>query len=81
MSISLNSTSKWKARNLPSLLEYVEKTGRLPECLSMSLCGVYRVLYERCAGADRSGSGVQAREGQHLYLLGRPLGAGILLGA
>ena len=37
MSISLNSTSKWKARNLPSLLEYVEKTGRLPECLSMSL--------------------------------------------
>ncbi|MDO4270283.1 MAG: tagaturonate reductase [Eubacteriales bacterium] len=37
MSISLNSTSKWKARNLPSLLEYVEKTGRLPACLTMSL--------------------------------------------
>lgn len=37
MSISLNSTSKWRARNLPSLLEYLEKTGTLPACLTMSL--------------------------------------------
>ena len=37
MSISLNSTSKWKARNMPSLLEYVEKKGVLPACLTMSL--------------------------------------------
>ncbi len=37
MSISLNSTSKWRARNMPSLLEYVEKTGSLPRCLTMSL--------------------------------------------
>ncbi|MBQ0070664.1 MAG: tagaturonate reductase, partial [Spirochaetales bacterium] len=37
MSISLNSTSKWKARNLPSLLEYVEKNGKLPQCLAMGL--------------------------------------------
>lgn len=37
MSISLNSTSKWKARNMPSFLEYVEKEGKLPACLSMSL--------------------------------------------
>ena len=36
MSISLNSTSKWRARNLPSLLEYVEQTGALPACLAMS---------------------------------------------
>ncbi len=35
MSISLNSTSKWKARDLPSLLEYVEKFGKLPEALCM----------------------------------------------
>ncbi len=33
MSISLNSTSKYRARNLPSLLEYVEKKGALPPCL------------------------------------------------
>lgn len=36
MSISLNSTSKWRARNMPSLLEYVELKGGLPECLDMS---------------------------------------------
>jgi len=36
MSISLNSTSKWRARNMPSFLEYVEKYGKLPVCLTMS---------------------------------------------
>ncbi|MCH4035014.1 MAG: tagaturonate reductase [Lachnospiraceae bacterium] len=35
MSISLNSTSKWKARDLPSLLEYFEKFGKLPQALCM----------------------------------------------
>ena len=37
MSISLNSTAKWRARNMPSLLEYVEKNGKLPACLAMGL--------------------------------------------
>ncbi len=37
MSISLNSTSKWKARNMPSFLEYVEANKALPPCLTMSL--------------------------------------------
>ncbi|MBR2207576.1 MAG: tagaturonate reductase [Synergistaceae bacterium] len=37
MSISLNSTSKWRARNMPSLLEYVEEKKSLPPCLTMSL--------------------------------------------
>ncbi|MBQ4381966.1 MAG: tagaturonate reductase [Oscillospiraceae bacterium] len=36
MSISLNSTSKWRARNLPSLLEYVELKKTLPQCLVTS---------------------------------------------
>ena len=36
MSISLNSTSKWRARNMPSFLEYIEKMGKLPACLTMS---------------------------------------------
>ncbi len=35
MSITLNSTSKWKARDLPSLLEYNEKFGKLPQALCM----------------------------------------------
>lgn len=36
MSISLNSTSKWRARNMPSFLEYIEANGKLPACLAMS---------------------------------------------
>jgi tagaturonate reductase len=35
MSISLNSTSKWKARDLPSLIEYNEKFGKLPQALTL----------------------------------------------
>ena len=36
MSISLNSTSKWRARNMPSFLDNVAITGSLPACLTMS---------------------------------------------
>lgn len=36
MSISLNSTSKWRARNMPSFLEYIEAKDKLPKCLTMS---------------------------------------------
>ena len=37
ISISLNSASKWKARNLPSFQEYVKEENKLPVCLTMSL--------------------------------------------
>ena len=37
LSISLNSTSKWKARNMPSFIEYVNNEKKLPVCLTMSL--------------------------------------------
>lgn len=37
LSITLNTTSKWRARVLPSLKDFVEKFGRLPECLAFSL--------------------------------------------
>ncbi len=36
MSISLNSTSKWRARNMPTFLDYVAQTGKLPKCLTTS---------------------------------------------
>ena len=36
MSITLHSTSKWRARNMPSLLEYAQTAGKLPPCLAMS---------------------------------------------
>lgn len=37
MSISLNSTSKWRARNMPSFLTYVQEKGQLPDCLTTSM--------------------------------------------
>ena len=37
LSICLNTVSKWRARNLPSLLAYQRQTGQLPPCLTMSL--------------------------------------------
>ncbi len=44
MSISLNSTSKWRARNMPTLLEYLEKEGKLPPCLVTSFAA-YMAFY------------------------------------
>ncbi len=40
ISISLNSTSKWKVRVLPSLLDYVELKKELPKSLSFSLASL-----------------------------------------
>ncbi len=36
LSIALNSTSKWKARVLPSLKEYIRRRGHLPACITAS---------------------------------------------
>lgn len=36
LAISLNSTSKWNARVMPSLLGYVEKFNKLPACITAS---------------------------------------------
>ncbi|MCH5286905.1 MAG: tagaturonate reductase [Christensenellaceae bacterium] len=40
LSICLNSVSKWRARCMPSLLGYVEKTGELPARLTFSLASL-----------------------------------------
>ena len=40
LSITLNSVSKWKARNLPSLLAYVKQSGKLPPCLTASFAAL-----------------------------------------
>jgi tagaturonate reductase len=46
LSIALNSTSKWKARCLPSLLEYIRRhDGALPPCLAFSLAA-YIAFYQ-----------------------------------
>ncbi len=36
LSISLNSTSKWRARVMPSLKEYLSRKGTLPACITAS---------------------------------------------
>ena len=44
LSISLNSTAKWQARCLPSLLEYTAVNGALPPCLAMGFAA-YLAFY------------------------------------
>ncbi len=44
LTISLNSTAKWKARNFPSFEEYTEKYGKLPVCLTTSFAA-YMAFY------------------------------------
>lgn len=40
LAISLNSVSKWRARCMPSLLGYIEKTGELPKHLTFSVAAL-----------------------------------------
>ena len=40
LSISLNSVSKWRARCMPSFLEYIKKEGKLPAHLTFSLAAL-----------------------------------------
>ena len=44
MSITLNSTSKWRARNMPTFLDYVQEKGSLPACLTTSFAA-YAAFY------------------------------------
>ena len=53
LSISLNSTSKWKARVMPSLKGYVEKFDALPECLTASLA--FYIAFYRGVRLDENG--------------------------
>ncbi|MGN0351668.1 MAG: tagaturonate reductase [Roseburia sp.] len=40
LSISLNSVSKWRARCMPSFLDYIKKEGKLPTHLTFSLAAL-----------------------------------------
>ncbi|MBF9014299.1 MULTISPECIES: tagaturonate reductase [unclassified Oceanispirochaeta] len=50
LSISLNSVSKFKTRVLPSILEYINRTGENPRLLSFSLAAL--VLFYKSTGSD-----------------------------
>ena len=67
LSISLNSTSKWRVRILPSLAGYVEKyEGRIPPCLCASLA-LYLAFYHGRGLTDQGLS--SARENGDSYLI------------
>lgn len=44
LAIALNSTSKWKARVLPSVKDFIAKTGTVPKCLVTSFA-LYAAFY------------------------------------
>ena len=71
LSISLNSTSKWKARCMPSLLEYVKRNGgKLPACLTFSFAAYltfYRAGKEKgdaCLKGNRNGDVFEIKDDQ-----------------
>lgn len=63
LSISLNSTSKWKARVMPSLKGYVEKTSTLPACITASFA-FYMAFYK---GLRLEADGLIASRGTNEY--------------
>lgn len=65
LSICLNSVSKWRARCMPSLLGYVEKTGELPARLTFSLASLMN-LYRGGVLVDGK---LQCKRGEETYTL------------
>ncbi len=65
LSICLNSVSKWRARCMPSLLGYVEKTGELPARLTFSLASLMS-LYR---GGELVDGKLNCKRGEETYTL------------
>lgn len=65
LSISLNSTSKWKARCMPSLLEFAKRNnGALAKCLTFSFAA-YIDFYHR--GVEQGEHCLIAKRGDNTY--------------
>ena len=65
LSISLNSVSKFKTRDLPSLLGYLRKEGKLPPVLSFSLAALI-AFYE---GTEYEGTALKGSRNGETYLI------------
>ncbi len=65
LSISLNSVSKWKARCLPSLLDYVDQFQQLPKCLTFSLAA----LIEFYQGKELRDGALVGHRGDQEYMI------------
>lgn len=57
LAIALNSTSKWKARVLPTLKDYLAAAGSLPKCLTASFA-MYVAFYRN--GKELTSEGLKA---------------------
>ncbi|MGH0054581.1 MAG: tagaturonate reductase [Sphaerochaetaceae bacterium] len=65
LSISLNSVSKFKTRNLPSLLGYIQKQGSLPKRMVFALSALIS-FYE---GTEYEGSALKGTRNGETYLI------------
>ena len=65
LSISLNSTSKWKARVMPSLKEYVKRCNKLPLLITASFA-FYIAFYN---GNELTGEGLIGYRGENRYII------------
>lgn len=63
LSISLNSVSKWRARCMPSLLGYIEKTGKLPGHLTFSLAALMAFY----SATERRNNALVGKRGEEDY--------------
>ncbi len=66
LSIALNSTSKWKARVMPTVLEYYEMNGRLPKVLTFSFAS-YLCFYH-CGQVLEDGALKGLRDGKEFLI-------------
>jgi len=64
LSIALNSVSKWKSRILPSLLDSLSQTGKLPNCLTFSFAAL--LAFYTCRKQE-NGSFMGVRPGGTAY--------------
>ncbi len=66
LSITLNSVSKWRARCMPSFLDYIEKYKKLPAHLTFSLAA----MLQFCSGKElRDGALIGHRNGEEYKIM------------
>lgn len=63
LSICLNSTAKWRARDLPTLLDYVDQMGELPACLATSLATLIAFFSTGFEGREADGLHLRRADG------------------
>ncbi len=68
LAIALNSVSKWRARCMPSLLDYVKNEGKLPVCMTFSLAALI-AFYTTPKAADLTDGALTGVRGDETYMI------------